>query len=408
MSEKNTWDNIDRRAFMKKSTSTVAGIAGLAKLGMAGKESRQDTVEPLSIHVPDAVLDDLQGRLARTRFPDQLEGAGWAYGTELSYLKELVAYWRSEFDWRVQERILNRFDHFHTKIDSLKIHFINQRSKEKNAFPLIMIHGWPGSFFEFYKVIEPLTDPVTHGGKPEDAFHVVCPSLPGYGFSEIPRKAGYGCKQMADIFVKLMARLGYRQYGAHGGDWGSYIATWMAALNATAMKGLHLNATVANPLEATAKQMLLMNLEGDYVAIQSTKPQSLGYALNDSPAGLAAWIIEKFRGWSDCGGNVESSFTKDELLTNIMIYWITQTATSSMRLYYETRKMGWKFIPDERIAVPAGFTLSRLEPQIPRKQIEESFHVTHWSVMPSGGHFAELEEPDLLVKDMRMFFRNLR
>ena len=204
-----------------------------------------------------------------------------------------------------------------------------------------------------------------------------------------------------------MARLGYRQYGAHGGDWGSYIATWMAALDASHMKGLHLNGTVANPPEATMEQKLWMVREGNYVAIQSTRPQSLGYALNDSPAGLAAWIVEKFRNWSDCDGKVEKRFTKDELLTNITIYWITQTATSSMRIYYEVRKTGWKFIPDEKITVPAGFILNRLEPQIPRKQIEEFFRVTHWNVIPSGGHFLTLEEPDLLVKDIRTFFRDL-
>ena len=397
----------------------MAGGWALAQVGGALSSEQSEAVRPFSIEVPDATLDDLRERLARTRFPDQLEGAGWTYGTELSYLKELCAYWRSKFDWRAQERALNQFAHFRTDIDGLKIHFIHQRSKEKNAIPLIITHGWPGSFVEFTKIIGPLTNPIAHGGRSEDAFHVVCPSLPGYGFSEAPRKSGFGLKQIAEILVKLMARLGYTQYGAHGGDWGSYISCWIAALDTPHVNGLHLIDTVANPQDTWEKtspeakrkmeqQQLSMLLEGDYVAIQSTKPQSLGYALNDSPAGLAAWIIEKFRGWSDCDGNVEKRFTKDELLTNIMIYWVTQNITSSMRLYYEVRASEWKLLPEEQITVPTGFALSPIDQQVPRKQVGKSFNVTHWTVMPSGGHFPALEEPDLLVKDIRTFFRDLR
>jgi len=424
MSEKNTWDNIDRRAFMKISAATLAGTVGLAKLGMTGTESRQDAVEPFSIHVPDAVLDDLRGRLARTRFPDQLENAGWDYGTELSYLKELFAYWRSEFDWRAQERMLNRLNHFRTEIEGLKIHFIHQQSKEKNAIPQIITHGWPSSFVEFSKIIDPLSDPAAHDGLPEDAFHVICPSIPGYGFSEAPGKSGFNYKQVAEVFAKLMSRLGYTRYGAQGGDWGAVISAWLAELDTPHMNGLHLSATLGNPPEGTStdtmeeplpqekKDLERMNeareTETGYAAIQSTKPQSLGYALNDSPAGLAAWIVEKFRAWSDCHGNVETKFTKDELLTNIMLYWITQTITSSMRIYYEARATGWKLLPDRKITVPTACTLFPAEPQLPRKWVEACFNVTHWSVMPKGGHFPALEEPDLFVKDIRTFFRDLR
>lgn len=422
MRKKTLWNEIDRRTFIKVSTSAMATTAGLTRLAKA-RITDHDSIKPFTIDVPGAVLKDLRERLEKTRFPDQLDNKDWRYGTELSYLKELCTYWRSSFDWRLQERALNRFAHFHTIIDGLKIHFIHQQSKEKDAIPLIMIHGWPGSFIEFTKVIGPLTDPKAYGGHSDDAFHVICPSIPGYGFSEAPRKPGFGCKQIAEIFVKLMARLGYTQYGAQGGDWGSYISTWIAALDPYHMNGLHLNATVGNPTEIptdtaeelspkvkrkTERQKRMAEMETGYVAIQSTKPQSLGYALNDSPTRLAAWIVEKFHRWSDCGGNVETRFTKNEILTNIMIYWITQTITSSMHLYYEARASGWKLLPEEKIIVPTGFALSPIEPQLPRKQVEKSFNVTHWIVMPSGGHFAAFEEPDLLVKDIRNFFRNLR
>jgi pimeloyl-ACP methyl ester carboxylesterase len=392
---------MDRRIFMKVSAAALAGTVGLTQRGKASSEESPDRIKRFSIKVPQTVLDDLHDRLVRTRFPDQLDGAGWDYGTELSYLKELVAYWQSGFDWRAQERKLNRFDHFQTTIDGLKIHFIHQRSKEKNATPLIITHGWPGSFMEFTKIIGPLTNPIAHGGRSEDAFHVICPSIPGYGFSDAPRKSGFDCEGAAQIFAKLMARLGYTRYGAQGGDWGLAISTWLAAIDTAHVKGLHLN--VDNAPEGTSTD----TSETGYAVIQATKPQSIGYALNDSPAGLAAWIVEKFHRWSDCGGNVESRFAKDELLTNIMIYWVTQTITSSMRWYYEFRALEVKS-PEEKITVPTGFAVSPLEPQPSRKSLEESYNVTHWTVMPKGGHFPALEEPNLLVDDIRGFFRDLR
>lgn len=416
MSKKDRRAGINRREFMKVSAAAVGGVASLEQAGKIQAKGHNDPVKPFTIDVSEAVLDDLRDRLARTRFPDQIEDAGWSYGTDLSYLKELCAYWRTGFDWRAQERALNRFDHFRTKINGLGIHFIHQRSKEKNAIPLIITHGWPGSFVEFTKIIGPLTDPVGHGGRAEDAFHVICPSIPGYGFSDAPKESGFECRQMAEIFAKLMAKLGCTQYGAQGGDWGGVISAWLAAIDTAHVKGLHLNMGDAPEETSTEEAEELSPKETEdlekmnqgYAAIQATKPQSLGYALNDSPAGLAAWIVEKFHGWSDCGGNVEKKFTKDELLTNIMIYWVTQTITSSMRLYYEIRATGPKWVPEEKVTVPTGFTLSRSVPQTHRKSIEELYNVTYWNVMPSGGHFAALEEPDLLVEDIRMFFRDLR
>ncbi len=424
MNKNNRRPGINRREFIKVSVTSIAAATGLSRFGKAQTMANQDSIKPFKIEVPEAVLKDLRERLARTRFPNEIEDAGWSYGTDLSYLKELCAYWRSEFDWRAQERALNRFDHFRTEIDGLGIHFIHQRSKEKNAIPIIITHGWPGSFVEFTKIIESLTDPVAHCGRAEDAFDVICPSIPGYGFSDAPKKSGFGCRQVAEVFAKLMAKLGYTQYGAQGGDWGAVISTWLAAIDAAHVMGLHLTMTMGNPPEETSTEaseelsskekedLEKMNqaddMEGGYAAIQSTKPQSLGYALNDSPAGLAAWIVEKFHKWSDCGGNVEKKFTKDELLTNIMIYWVTQSITSSMRIYYEARATGWKLVPEEKVTVPTGCTLSPIEPQLPRKWVEESFNVTHWTVMPSGGHFVAFEEPEFLVKDTRKFFRTLR
>lgn len=423
MSEEDTYHGVDRRQFLQATAAATAGMAGMAAAGAQVPEG-PGAVRPFSIAVPDAVLEDLRERLARTRYPDQLEGAGWLYGTELSYLRELCDYWRTRYDWRAHERALNRFDHFRTEIDGLGIHFIHQRSREKQALPLVITHGWPGSVFELTKVIGPLSDPAAHGGRAADAFHVVCPSMPGYGFSDPPRQPGCGVKRVAEVFAKLMERLGYRRYGAQGGDWGALVSTWLARQDAAHVCGIHLSMVLAkapegpqsdageglspDEIEARKNAEKGEDTETGYAAIQSTKPQSLGYALNDSPAGLAAWIVEKFRQWSDCGGNVEKRFTKDELLTNIMIYWVTQTITSSMRLYYETRVSGWLEALDRYIDVPTGCALFPVPSQLPRPWVEKSYRVTRWTKMKSGGHFAALEEPGLLVEDVRAFFRGLR
>jgi microsomal epoxide hydrolase len=366
-------------------------------------------------------LKGLRRRLAATRFPDQIPDTGWDYGAELSYMKELLSYWLDEFDWRKQEAKLNRFDHFRTDIDGQGIHFIHARSKSENAFPVLISHGWPGSVVEFLKVIEPLTDPEAHGGRAEDALHVICPSLPGYGFSDPTHERGYDVQSMAEAFAKLMARLGYNRYGAQGGDWGALITTNLARIDPEHVAGIHLNMPMALPppegdegltneekAEVAEAESFEKNETG-YQRIQATKPQTLGFALNDSPAGLAAWIVEKFRTWSDCDGDVESCFTKDELLTNITVYWATRTITSSVRLYYETFKSLRVGFIGPKIETPTG--VARFPREIykpPRKWVEKHYNVTHWTVMPRGGHFAAMEQPGLFADDVRRFFASIR
>jgi pimeloyl-ACP methyl ester carboxylesterase len=383
-----------------------------------------EAIEPFRVHVPDSVLADLRERLARTRLPDQLDGAGWGYGTELGYLEELLAWWRERFDWRKQEAALAALPHFRTAIDGVALHFVHARSPHPAAFPLVITHGWPGSIFEFTKILGPLTDPTRHGGRAEDAFHVVCPSIPGYGFSEPPRTPGWDALRMAEVNAKLMARLGYARYGAQGGDWGAIISTHNALVDPSHCAGIHLNMVVAFPPAGAAdptagldddEKRALADLahfqkeETGYQQIQGTKPQTLGYALNDSPAGLAAWIVEKFRTWSDCDGDVEKRFTKDELLTNVMIYWVTGSITSSTRLYYETIHSG-RFGPaGKRVETPTGCAIFPKELyRAPRTWAEAAYNVQQWTKMPRGGHFAALEEPELLVEDVRRLFRTLR
>jgi microsomal epoxide hydrolase len=378
---------------------------------------------PFTIDVDESVLSDLQERLNRTRFPDQLENTAWEYGTDLAYLKDLVEYWKASFDWRAAEAELNWFSHFKTDIDGLNIHYIHERSPHDNALPLIITHGWPGSIFEFHKIIRTLTHPDEFGGSADDAFHVVCPSIAGYGFSDAAKEPGFDVKSMAEVNVQLMAKLGYQKYGAQGGDWGSVITGWTGALDPKHCCGIHMNMVLGYPPRGddarpdlteeetdrikTAK--LFQKEETGYQRIQGTKPQTLGYGLMDSPAGLAAWITEKFRTWSDCGGNVETRFTKDELLTNIMIYWVTGTITSSTRLYFETYHAKTGGAPTTYVDVPTGFAAFPRELAVlPRAWAEKSFNVTHWTEMPKGGHFAALEEPELLVDDIRTFFRDIR
>jgi microsomal epoxide hydrolase len=383
-----------------------------------------EVVEPFEIRVPDAVLDDLRERLARTRWPDQIPGSGWDYGTDLAYLKELCAYWRHGFDWRAQEARLNRFDHFRTGIDGQPLHFVHQRSPEPGALPLVVTHGWPGSVAEFTKIIGPLADPAAHGGDPRDAFHVVCPSIPGYAFSGPTRTRGWDIERVATGLATLMARLGYDRYGAQGGDWGAVATTYLGILDPRHVAGIHLNMVIAGPppgdadpmqgvtpeeQQALAAMAEFQKHETGYQQIQGTRPQTLGVGLNDSPAGLAAWIVEKFRAWSDCGGDVESRFTKDELLTNLTIYWATQTINSSVRLYCETMRGGrWGFTRS-RVGVPTGCAIFPKEVmRPPRRWAEAQYDVRRWTRMPAGGHFAALEEPEALVGEIRAFFRELR
>jgi pimeloyl-ACP methyl ester carboxylesterase len=378
-------------------------------------------VQEFRIAVPDAEIEDLRRRLAATRFPDQIPGTGWDYGTELSYLKELVAYWRDGFDWRAQEAALNAFPQFTTEIDGQRIHFLHVRSPRADALPLVMSHGWPGSVVEFLKVLGPLTDPDAHGAKGAQAFHLVCPSLPGYGFSEPTKERQWDVHRMAQAFAELMARLGYPRYAAAGGDWGALITTNLGLLDADHVCGIHLTMPMALPPGPNAEADLSDAEKADladfrafdqnetgYQKIQGTKPQTLGFGLNDSPAGLAAWIVEKFRTWSDCGGDVESVYTRDELLANVSLYWFTQTITSSMRLYYEVFKGGRVGFIGNRVKVPTG--VARFPKEIirfPRKWIENHYNVTHWTQMPKGGHFAAMEQPALFSADLRSFFSKI-
>jgi len=381
-------------------------------------------IEKFEIRVSDEELSDLRERLLRTRWPDQLPGSAWDYGTDLGYLQELCEYWREKFDWRPQEALLNQLPHFRTEIDGQPLHFVHARSKHAEALPLVITHGWPGSVFEFYKILGPLTDPEAYGGSPEDAFHVVCPSMPGYGWSGPTLEPGWHVGRVAELMTKLMALLGYERYGAQGGDWGAIVTTQICLLDPEHLAGIHLNMVVAGPpagVEDPMEGVLPAELQGladmgefqknetGYQRIQGTKPQTLGTALNDSPAGLASWIVEKFRSWSDCDGDVERRFSKDELLTNIMIYWTTQTINSSVRLYCESMRADLFAPAGRKVEVPTGcaiFPKEIIRP--PRRWAEAAFDVRRWTVFESGGHFAALEEPEALVEDVRAFFRELR
>ena len=376
-------------------------------------------IDPFDIRVEDAVLDDLRARLANTRFPDQIEGTGWERGTPAAYLAELVAYWRDTYDWRAHEARMNALDHFRTEIDGQPIHFIHARSPHADALPLLITHGWPGSVVEFLDVIAPLTDPEAHGGRADDAFHVIAPSLPGYGFSGPTRMPGWGTTRIAGAFAELMARLEYDRYGAQGGDWGAQVATRIGALDGEHCAALHLNMPVAGPPaekvtlseqdQADLKSMQRFQAEeAAYAVEQSTKPQTLGAALADSPAGLCSWIVEKFRTWSDCDGDPENAFTRDQLLTNVMVYWVTGTITSSLRLYWEYQKVDAKE-PVPFVDVPTGVARYPKEVVLfPRAWVEKAYNVTYWADMPRGGHFAAMEQPALFVDDVRAFFRTVR
>jgi pimeloyl-ACP methyl ester carboxylesterase len=381
-------------------------------------------IEKFTIKVPDTVLADLKRRLDNARWPDELENVGWEYGSSLEYMKSLADYWRNGYEWRRQEATLNDLPQYRVAMDGFGLHFVHVRSKHPKSLPIIITHGWPGSFVEMVKLIPLLTDPETHGGSSEDAFDVVVPSLPGYGFSDRPTERGMNPSKIAVLWAKLMAELGYERFAAQGGDWGSTISTALGLNHAERIIGIHLNYIAGRflfggtlnqtPDDETGKIYLeelraWADREGGYSHEQSTKPQTLGYALNDSPIGLAAWIIEKFRAWSDCGGELEHIFTKDELLTNVMIYWITQTPTSSSRLYYETREQPLQLSLTNRVRPPVAMAVFPKEIPIPPRALAEcGFNIQRWSFMPKGGHFAAMEQSGLLAQDIREFFRTLR
>ena len=381
-------------------------------------------VRPFEISVDQSVLDDLQVRLTHTRWPDEIPGAEWDYGSNLDYIKELVEYWRTDFDWRAQEKKLNAFHHFKSEVEGLDIHFIHERGTGPNPIPLVITHGWPSTFFEMTKIIPLLADPGSHGADSADSFDVVAPSLPGFGFSQATSERGMQVQKVADLWAELMTEnLGYPKFAAQGGDIGAGVTSRLGYAHHDKLYGVHLTS-VTRPTpylgpgarslteEETAhmaQREQWFQDEGGYNHIQGTKPQTLSYGLNDSPAGLAAWIVEKYRTWSDCHGDVESSYTKDELLTTVTIYWVTGTIGSSVRMYKENQSHLWTMEPDEIVAAPAGMALFPQEiARPPREWAERSYDVRRWQEMPRGGHFAALEEPELLAHEVREFFRPLR
>ena len=373
-------------------------------------------INPFRIAIPDADLADLKSRLTRTRWPEAECVDDWSQGIPLTYMRQLADYWADGYDWRARETALNRFDQFITEIDGLDIHFIHQRSPHNDAFPLVITHGWPGSIVEFHKVIEPLTNPTAHGGRAEDAFHVVCPSLPGYGFSGKPSRTGWGVGKIAEAWETLMGRLGYERYGAQGGDWGAAVTTQIGR-NGEHCVGIHLNmplgfpaADMAEPTDdekqALERLTYYQQWDSGYSKQQSTRPQTLGYGLVDSPVGQLAWIVEKFWSWTDCDGHPENVLTRDELLDNVMLYWTTASAASSARLYWESFNV---FSGGGAVKLPTGIAAFPKEIiRAPRNWCEATYNITHWTTMPRGGHFAAFEQPALFVDDVRAFFATVR
>ncbi|MEV7094927.1 epoxide hydrolase family protein [Amycolatopsis sp. NPDC051045] len=376
-------------------------------------------IRPFTIDIPQADLDDLRDRLARTRWTADLPGTGWSRGVPVSYLKELAGYWRDGYDWRRHERALNEFPQFTTEIDGQDIHFLHVRSPEPGALPLILIHGWPGSIVEFLDVIGPLSDPRAHGGDPANAFHLVIPSIPGTAFSGPTRETGWDTDRITRAFAELMNRLGYDRYGAQGGDTGAVIGPGLGRLAPDKVVGVHANGLAAFTardagIELTeAEQARLKHLEymeteqSGYVALQTTRPQTLAHGLHDSPAGQLAWIVEKFKEWTDPAAELpEDAVDRDRLLTNVMLYWLTGTGGSSANCYYETAHAGaWG--ASERYPVPTGVAVFPLDVSI-RSALDREHTIVHWSEFPRGGHFAAMEAPDLLVEDVRAFFGKLR
>jgi pimeloyl-ACP methyl ester carboxylesterase len=374
-------------------------------------------LRPFCIDVADDVLDDLRTRLSRTRWPEAECVQDWTQGIPLGYTRDLTAYWADVYDWRSREAALNRFDQFIVEIDGVDIHFIHQRSPHEEAFPLVITHGWPGSIVEFRNVIEPLTNPTAHGGRAEDAFHVVCPALPGYGFSGKPTHSGWGVERIAQAWEALMLRLDYERYGAQGGDWGAAITTQMGR-NRGHCAAIHLNMPIAYPpaggiADPTEEEQLALaaltahqRWGTGYSEQQSTRPQTIGYGLADSPVGQMAWIVEKFAAWMDCDGHPENVLSRDELLDNVMIYWATNSGSSSARLYWESFKT---LDATTRVELPTGIAAFPKEVlRSPRSWCEPIYNITHWTTMPRGGHFAALEQPGLFVDDVREFFETVR
>ena len=384
-----------------------------------------DEVAPFRIEVPQGTLADLRARLAGTRWPEAETVDDWSQGVPLSYLRELCHHWAEDYDWRATERRLNLLPQFRTEVDGLGIHLLHVRSPHPDAFPVVLTHGWPGSVVEFLKVIGPLTDPTAHGGDAADAFHLVIPSLPGYGFSDRPAQPGWGVERIAGAWARLMARLGYRRYGAQGGDWGTSVSTGIAQQDPEHVAGIHLNPPLAPPDPATfddltdRERAALASLEqaaeweSGYSQEHATRPQTIGYALVDSPAALCAWIVEKFWAWNDHDGQLEDVLTRDELLDNLMLYWLPGTGAASARLYWESIRQVNRWISGpvtDTVAVPTGCSIFPQELQRPsRRWAARRFRdIRWWNELDKGGHFAAFEQPELFVNEVRAFFRLVR
>ncbi|MFB0977878.1 MAG: alpha/beta fold hydrolase [Myxococcota bacterium] len=375
-------------------------------------------IRSFKIEIPEAEIEDLRRRLASTRWPEKELVDDWSQGIPLSYVQEVCAYWGEKYDWRSREALLNQWPQFMTEIDGIDIHFIHLRSKHEDAMPLVITHGWPGSVVEFQKVIGPLTDPTAHGGDASDAFHVVCPSLPGYGFSGKPTKTGTSVDKIGAMWGQLMARLGYEKYAAQGGDWGAMVTSAIGIQDTEHCLGIHLNMPIVAPDPETMSDMTEQEksaLAGiahyteqgsGYSKQQSTRPQTLGYGLTDSPSGQAAWVLEKFHAWTDCNGHPENVLGRDELLDNVMLYWLSGNAASSGRLYWES----FNSVAMDDITIPVGCSIFPKEIfRCSRRWAEKRFkNIIHWNDMKEGGHFAAFEQPEAYVDEVRTCFRSLR
>ena len=392
-------------------------------LSILAEEVPRLTIEPFSLPYSEAAVEDLRQRLARTRWPDEIHGSGWTYGVDLNFMQRLCDYWRDEFDWKAQLEKLSAFHHYRCAVDGIGIHFIHERGKGPAPIPLVLTHGWPGSFLEMLKIIPLLTDPASYGGDPAQSFDVVVPSLPGFGFSERPAAPGMNTWRIAELWAGLMAELGYERFAAQGGDFGASVSTILGLRHAHRIMGIHLNYIPGSYRPHLEPGSTLSDVEqkslddsdrwyvdfGAYAHLQRNTPQTGAYGLNDSPAALAAWIIEKFRDWSDCEGEVERRFSWDELLSNVTLYWMTETIHSSCRLYYESKLAPLHFKAGEWVRVPCGIAHFPGEAPFPaRPWIERGYNLQHWTEMPRGAHFAASEEPELLARDIAAFFHSLR
>jgi pimeloyl-ACP methyl ester carboxylesterase len=374
-------------------------------------------ITPFRVVIGEDAIEDVRRRLHQTRWPEPETVDDWSQGVPLAYAREVCRYWADDYDWDAAESRLNRFPQFRTEIDGLGIHFVHARSSHPNALPLILTHGWPGSTVEFAKVIGPLVDPAADGGEPEDAFHVVCPSLPGYGFSDKPTTTGWGTERIAGAWAVLMDRLRYGRYGAQGGDWGSPITAHLGIIDGDHVAGIHLNMPIALPgrdqgVLSAEDEAVLADLirfrdeEGAYSHQQATRPQTLGYGLVDSPAAQCCWILEKFRAWTDCDGHPENALTRDEMLDNISIYWLTGSGASSARMYWES----FGRVARDTVEVPTGCSMFPKEiMRFSRSLVENRFtDLRYWNELDRGGHFAAFEQPGLFVDELRAFFRLVR